>query len=66
MKNRYFAALALAGLVSFAACAAEEEAEIVEEPALEEPIAAPAPIEPAPVVTDTLMGLDTAAADTAL
>lgn len=55
MKNRYFAALAIAGLVSFTACAEEEAA--VEEPVVEEPVVAP--VEPvvtdpaAPVMTDT-------------
>jgi len=68
MKNRYFAALAMAGLVSFAACGGDEGAEGGE--GMAEDTAAVAPITPAPVVTDTAAtgalptdaGMDTTAA----
>lgn len=47
LKNRFVAALAMAGLVSFAACEAEEEP-VVEEPVVEEPVVAPVePVAPA-------------------
>lgn len=68
LKNRIFAAFAFAGFLGLAACAAEEEAPIIEEPVVEEPapIVEPAP---APMTTDTAaMPMDTAgmpAADTA-
>ncbi len=63
MKNRYFAALALAGLVSFAACGGGEEA-AVEETIVEDTASMAAPVTPAPVVTDTAAGMagDTGAA----
>jgi hypothetical protein len=51
MKNRYFAALALAGLVSFAACGGEEGAE--GDATLVEDTATIAPITPEPVVVDS-------------
>ena len=50
MKNRYFAALALAGLVSFAACGgdeAETEGTLVEDTTVI------APVTPEPVVVDS-------------
>ena len=50
MKNRYFAALALAGLVSFAACGGEEAAT---EGTLVEDTVTAAPITPEPVVVDS-------------
>ena len=50
MKNRYFAALALAGLVSFGACGGDE-AET--EGTLVEDTATIAPITPEPVVVDS-------------
>jgi hypothetical protein len=67
MKNRYFAALALAGMVSFAACGGEE-AEV--EDTMVEDTATVAPITPEPVVVDSTAGampMDSAAvgADTA-
>ena len=49
MKNRYFAALALAGLVSFAACGGEEAE--VEDTLVTDTMSAP--ITPEPVITDT-------------
>jgi hypothetical protein len=63
MKNRYFAALALAGLVSFAACGgdeAETEGTLVEDTAVV------APITPEPVVVDSTgaMPMDSAAMGT--
>ena len=63
MKNRYFAALALAGLVSFAACGGEE-AET--EDTLVTDTATIAPITPEPVVIDstTAMPMDSAAMTT--
>lgn len=75
MKNRFFSALALATVVSFAACEAEEpatEGEIIGEPAVEEPMVEPAPttVPVTPLPGDTLgavqadtgvMGTDTAA-----
>lgn len=64
LKNRAFAALALAGLVSLAACEAEEETQVLEEPIVEEPVVAP--VEPAPVTPDTGMMADTIATDPAL
>lgn len=70
IKNRIFSAFAFAGLLGFTACAAEEEAPVIEEPVVEEPapIVEPAP---APMMTDTAaMPMDTmggmgAPADTA-
>ena len=60
MKNRYFAALALAGLVSFAACGGEEGAE--GEGTLVEDTATVTPITPEPVVVDsTALPVDSAA-----
>ena len=54
MKNRYFAAVALAGLVSFAACGGGEEGgELGEETLTEDTATMAAPVTPAPVVTDT-------------
>lgn len=53
IKNRYFAALAAAGLVSFAACGGDEAGEEGFEGAAVEDTAVVAPITPAPVVTDT-------------
>ena len=50
MKNRYFAALALAGLVSFAACG-DDEAET--EGTLVEDTTTVAPITPEPIVVDS-------------
>jgi hypothetical protein len=50
IKNRYFAALALAGLVSFAACG-DDEAET--EGTLVEDTTTVAPITPEPVVVDS-------------
>lgn len=67
LKNRIYTAFAFAGLLSFAACAGEDDAAVIEEPVVEEP----APIvEPVPAVTDTaaMPMTDTAAmpmADTA-
>jgi len=54
MKNRYFAALALAGLVSFAACGGEGGD--AGEETLVEDTAAIAPVTPEPIVTDTAAG----------
>ena len=50
MKNRYFAALAVAGLVSFAACAGDEADT---EGTLVEDTATIAPITPEPVIVDS-------------
>lgn len=65
IKNRYFAALAMAGLVSFAACGGEGGEAEGEGTAVED-TAAIAPVTPAPVVTDTAatgaMPMDTGAA----
>ena len=55
IKNRYFAALAMAGLVSFAACGGDET-EIEEGDVIAEDTGMVAPITPEPVVTDTAMG----------
>lgn len=65
MKNRFFSALALAAVVSFAACEAEEpatEGEIIGEPAVEEPMAEPAPttVPVTPLPADTLGATDPA------
>ena len=59
MKNRYFAALALAGLVSFAACGGDEAAD---EGVLVEDTLTTTPITPDPVVVDSTgaMPLDSA------
>ncbi|MBW3627983.1 MAG: hypothetical protein KY464_01685 [Gemmatimonadetes bacterium] len=54
MKNRYFAALALAGLVSFAACGGDEAGET--EGTLVEDTSMVAPITPEPVVVDSTAG----------
>ena len=63
--KRTLAALALAGLVAFAACGGAEE-EATDETLLEDTTTV-APVTPAPVVTDTAMPADTgvAATDTA-
>ncbi|MQA91323.1 MAG: hypothetical protein GEU90_14025 [Gemmatimonas sp.] len=57
--QKLFATLALAGLVSVAACAPDDGAEILEEPVIEEPAPAPIVTEPAPMpapgATDTMM-----------
>ena len=64
MKNRYFASLALAGLVSFAACGgdeAETEGTLVEDTAVVTPIT------PEPIVVDSTAGampMDSAAMTT--
>ena len=60
MKNRYFAALALAGLVSFAACGGDE---LETEGTLVEDTTVFAPITPEPVVIDSTgaMPMDSAA-----
>lgn len=64
MKNGYFAALALAGLVSFAACGGEAE---VGDETLVEDTAVIAPITPEPMIVDSTGALpaDTLAVDTA-
>ena len=65
IKNRFFTAFAFAGLIGFAACAAEDDtAEFEDTAPLEE--AAPAPaIEPAPlpVTVDSLTVTDTTIVD---
>jgi hypothetical protein len=63
MKNRYFAALALAGLVSFAACGGDE---VETEDTLVTDTATVAPITPEPVVVDSTsaMPMDSAAMTT--
>jgi hypothetical protein len=54
IKNRFFTAIAFAGLVGFAACAAEEEEPVDFDTApLEEATPAP-PITPAPITEDTM------------
>lgn len=54
LKNRFMTAFAFAGLIGFAACAAEDEnLEFDDGSALEEPTNAPA-ITPAPVTVDTM------------
>lgn len=59
LKNRFFTAFAFVGLISVAACAAEEEDVQFDDPTLEEPT--PAPITPAPMTEDTMtMPMDTA------
>lgn len=64
LKNRFMMGFAFVGLLGLTACAAEDEAEIVEEPVIEEPAVAPI-VEPAPVIVDTAaMPMDTAMADT--
>ena len=65
MKNRYFAALALAGLVSFAACGGGEETAETEDTLVTD-TATVAPITPEPVVVDSTgaMPMDSAAATT--
>ena len=55
MKNRYFAALAMAGLVSFAACGGDET-EIEEGSVIAEDTGMVAPITPEPIATDTALG----------
>jgi hypothetical protein len=64
MKNRYFAALALAGLVSFAACGGDDDADT--EGTLVEDTAVVAPTTPTPVVVDSTgaMPMDSTAATT--
>ena len=68
IKNRFMTAFAFAGLIGFAACAAEEEeVQFDEGTTFEEPSTAPA-IEPTPVTGDTMTMppmTDTTAADTA-
>lgn len=71
MKNRFFSALALAAVVSFAACEAEEpatEGEIIGEPAVEEPMVEPAPttVPVAPLPADTLGAVPTETAPAAI
>lgn len=64
LKNRYLAAFAFAGLIGFAACAAEEETVEFDEgtSTLEE--TAP-PITPTPVTVDSMtMPMDTTGMDT--
>ena len=56
IKNRIFTAFAFAGLLGFTACAAEEEAPIVEEPIVTEE---PAMIVEEPVVDPALEPMDT-------
>ena len=63
--KRTLAALALAGLVSFAACGGAEEEAVTDETLLEDTTTI-APVTPAPVVTDTAMPMDTTAVDTAV
>ena len=54
MKNRFLTAFAFAGLIGFAACAAEDETvEFDSNAPLEEAGPAPA-IQPAPVTSDTM------------
>lgn len=69
MKNRFLTAFAFAGLIGFAACAAEdEEVQFDDGSTLEQPSTAPA-ITPAPVTTDSMImptdttGMDTTAVD---
>jgi hypothetical protein len=71
LKNRFLTAFAFAGLIGFAACAAEDEnVEFDDGSTLEEPGAA-APITPSPVTVDSMTmpsttdttGMDTAATD---
>jgi hypothetical protein len=71
LKNRFLTAFAFAGLIGFAACAAEDEnVDFDDGSTLEEPGAAP-PITPAPVTVDTMTmpsttdttGMDTTGAD---
>jgi hypothetical protein len=63
VMKKLLATFALAGLVSVAACAAEDEPEILEEPVIEQPAPAPIVTEPAPMMTDTMMA-DTMMMDT--
>jgi hypothetical protein len=61
MKNRYFLALALAGVVSFAACSKSDNAAPADEPVVTDTTAAPATT--APAMSDTAMApMDTGAA----
>ena len=54
LKNRLMTAFAFAGLIGFAACAAEDETvELDEGSTLEEPIVAPV-VTPDPVIVDTM------------
>ena len=55
LRNRFFTAFAFAGLIGFAACAAEEEdVQFDDGSTLEEPTTAAPPITPAPITEDSM------------
>lgn len=56
--KKLFSTFALAGMVSLAACATDEEPAVIEEPVVEEPAPAPVVTEPAPMVTDTMAPME--------
>jgi hypothetical protein len=62
--KKLFSALALAGLVSFAACEASSEETVIEDPVLED-AAAPVVTEPLPPITPDTVMVDTMMVDTA-
>lgn len=62
--KKLLTAFAIAGLVSFTACAADDDddALIIDEAPLEQPATDPVTVDPAPMTTDTMtMPMDTAA-----
>jgi hypothetical protein len=60
--KKFLSVFAVAGLLGFAACAAEEDTTVIEEPVIEEPAPAPMVTEPLPMTVDS-MGADSMMTD---